>query len=198
MSKTKLTPEQSIERAQAALDRAKEKAARAKSKEREREQAKYWAERRELRNAVEDFQPIMERVDDELAKRFFPGSTAWEDEEGHDHNSGPQVAFDLADRYAKRDDDGSRYIGSSNALEEEAETAALIAAAKASLETFERVYRSKLEAGLQEWLGRPQAEVAAEIEAQQAENVERESTKRCTTLAHEAALSNARKLRAVS
>jgi hypothetical protein len=112
MSKTKLNPEQSIERAQAALDRAKEKAARAQSKEREREQAKYWAERRELCNAVEDFQPIMERVDDELAKRFFPGSTAWEEEEGHDYNSGPQVAFDLADRYAKRDDDPPLQSGS--------------------------------------------------------------------------------------
>jgi hypothetical protein len=104
----KLSPEESIAKAEARLARAKQKAAeeadRAKQKARAEARDASFAKRRKAMNFADD---IVERVEDEVVATHFPTVPAFDDDDDYDYRSPEHVAHILAMHHAKGlDDDG--------------------------------------------------------------------------------------------
>jgi hypothetical protein len=161
-SRKKLSPEESIAKAEAKLARAKERAAEQAQRAKRRAQAETrdasWAKRREAINFADD---IVERVDAEVIAKLFPNVPVHDDEEdyaGAGH-AASQIAVHLAQGL---DHDGFHPCGGlCNPLSETLELEAFRHAA----ETFEILYRKALEAGIKTALARPNAERHAEVQA---------------------------------
>jgi hypothetical protein len=163
-SRKKLSPEESIAKAEAALERAKQKAAdeanRAKIKAQRKAREEYWAKRREAINFADD---IVERVEQEVVAKHIPTVPAPDDDDDYDYRSPEHVAHELALHHAKGlDDDGFDPDGNAdNPLSEKLELEAFASAAA----TFEKLYRKALEDGIKAELSRPKAERDYEVQA---------------------------------
>jgi hypothetical protein len=149
----KLSPEESIAKAEASL-------ARAKAKAQEQERNAFWKKWHEVRNSLADFDDVIAEVEKEVAAKNFPGATSTCD---GDDSSPAQRAFDIATA-----DLGLDYRN-------EARLEAMAAGVKMAHETFAKYAREQLENAVATYLARPQAERDAEIDAEIDDELDRDA-----------------------